>query len=383
MVLKRQAALSVAAFGLFAYSSAAAFAATDAEITAALESLIESGDSKATVELGTPTNTGGALVYRDVVITVTGDDAGTTNVGTITVTGGDVNAAGGLIAESIRAETIRNVSGDTTATVGSMEAVNLDVTPPKDGAEPSGRVDSVSIEAIEVNEAGAPPVKVASVSFEAADYQNGYPHTVSLGVEGIEVDPAMAPEDDGTAAQLKALGYEKLLLGIQGSGSWDEATGDLTLEEFTIEGADMGSLTITGDLGGFTADVVAQLDQPSPPPELMSEITISSATVTFQDDSLTGRVLDMQAQQMGTDRATFVEQITAALPLMLTMIQNPAFQEKVANAAGTFLKDPQNISISVEPESPVTLLSIIGAAQMAPESLPDMLNAELTANVAP
>lgn len=382
MVSFRHVSTSVAVLGLFAFSSAAALAATEEEITSALESLIESGDAPISVELGTPTSQDDTLVYENVVVTATGEDPSTTTIDSLTITGGDVNEAGGLVAEQILAEGISNASGETTATVRSFEAVNVDVAPAAEGQEPGGRVDAITIEGINVVEPETPPVNIETVSFEASDYRDGYPHAVRLAIEGIEVDPSQAPEGDETAEQLKALGYDTLSLSVLGSGRWDEASGDLVIEELTIEGDEMGALTISGELGGFTADLVAKLDQPNPPPELMEQITISSATVTFEDESLTGRVLDTQASEMGTDRATFVEQITAAMPLMLTMLQNPSFQDEVAGAVTTFLKDPQTITVSVEPSSPVSILSVIGTAQMAPQSLPDMLNVDITANAA-
>ncbi|HUG61519.1 MAG TPA: hypothetical protein VMP03_06720 [Methylomirabilota bacterium] len=382
MLSHRKATMSVAALALFAFSSSTVTAATEQEITDALKALFAASEANAQIELGTPTTEDDALVYRDVTFTSTSPDGpGEAKIATLTVTGGDVNAGGGLVAESLYAETLTMSSGSgETVTIGSIEVVNLDATPAAGAAEMKGRFDSILAEAITVNAPGQPETTVGSIQIEASDYVGDYPRDIAVSADGIEVDLSAAANDEPAAAQLKALGYERLLLSVYAAGNWDEAAGVLTLEDFTIEGEDMGAVTLSGVFGGFTPDVVKQLEQPNPPPELMQQVTLQEASLSFSDDTITGKLLDMQAGQMGADRATFVDQITAALPLMLSAVGNPGFQNKISAAATAFLKDPQNITVSVEPAEPVDLMTLMTTGQTAPQTLPDVLNADVIAN---
>jgi hypothetical protein len=381
MICKKPATTTVAAFALFAISSTTTFAASEQEITDALTKLIQGGDAGVTVTLGTPTADGDALVYKDVAIKSAGETASDTKIGTLTVTGGDVNDMGGIKAGAIKAEAIESTDGSTKATVASAEIVNPDIAaPPAEGKPGRGKFDSVTVSDIAVSESGKPPVTIATVGMEATDYVGDYPRAFSLSVENVVVDPAVADDGGQFAGQLKELGYEKVDANVYISGSWDQDAGTLSIEDFSIEGADMGSIGLSAVLGGFTADVMAQLGQPNPPPELMNSVTVNEAQLTYEDSSLAGRLLDMQAKQMGASRENFVNQISAALPLMLSALQNPGFQDKLATAAGTFLKDPKNITISAQPEKPVTVMELMTTAQTAPQTLPDQLKAEVTAN---
>jgi hypothetical protein len=376
----RKVTTSVAAFALFAFSSTTVLAATEQEITNALEALFAQAED-ASIQLGTATTEGNAIVYRDSVFRSTSEgQEGEARIATITVTGGDVNAAGGLVADSVVAATIDASSDGDTITIGTIELTNVDITPGVDGADPKGQIESLEITDINALSQGQPPVSIASVQIDTADYVDDIPRSVSLAIEGIAVDVAAAGEMDPMAMQLQELGYERLVVGIYASANWDEASGRATVEDLTIDAEDVGSITITGEFGGFTPDVVALLSGPSPSPDAVSEITVAEATVTFSDASITGRLLDMQASQMGAGRAEFVEQITAALPLMLSVIGNPDFQNKLAGAASTFLRDPQNITISINPAQPVDVMTLMMTGQTSPETLPDVLNADVTAN---
>ena len=55
-------------------------------------------------------------------------------------------------------------------------------------------------------------------------------------------------------------------------------------------------------------------------------------------------------------------------------------QDKVAKAGAAFLNDPKSISITVSPAQPVKFVEIMGTANQAPQTLPDMLAVDVVAN---
>jgi hypothetical protein len=83
---------------------------------------------------------------------------------------------------------------------------------------------------------------------------------------------------------------------------------------------------------------------------------------------------------MGASRDDIVAQLNGALPFMLNAINNPPFQEKVATAAQAFLSDPKSITITANPAQPVPFQEIMGSAMSAPQTLPDALAIDVTAN---
>ena len=139
-------------------------------------------------------------------------------------------------------------------------------------------------------------------------------------------------------------------------------------------------MTLSGTFGGLTTDTIKKLKQPSPPPEAFGSVTLKQASLYYGDASLAGRIIAQQAKQMGQEPAAFVGQITGALPLLLSVIGNQPFQDKLAQGVTTFLKDPKNLTITAKPATPIALMELFSTSQTAPQTLPDVLKADVIAN---
>ncbi|PKR90781.1 hypothetical protein CXZ10_05355 [Pleomorphomonas diazotrophica] len=374
MTISSRWSLTVAVVALTAGFAGPAFsAATPEQVTAALTKLLAT-DKGATFTLGTPTQSDAGVVYNNV--SIKSSEGEETKIAVLTV--GNPNVEGDtLSADSILAENITGTTDGDALAVASLELT----APVFTGTETGNRVDAVSVDGISVTKPGKTPVLIDNVALTFSDYTNDVPQAIDLSVEGIVVDPAaLADENDQVAKQLKAMGYDKLTLGFYGSGSLDDASGDLVVKEITIDGTDLGTLRLTGTFGGLTADVVKQLKQPNPPQDAFGKITLKQASIYYGDASLAGRIIAEQAKQMGQEPAAFVGQITGALPLLLSSIGNQPFQDKLAQGVTTFLKDPQNLTISVEPAAPIPLMEVLATSQTAPQTLPDVLKADVMAN---
>ena len=75
-----------------------------------------------------------------------------------------------------------------------------------------------------------------------------------------------------------------------------------------------------------------------------------------------------------------ISQVEAMVPAALAQLQNPEFQKQATDAVSTFLKDPKSLSVSIDPETPVPAMQIMGAAMGAPQTLPQVLSLQVTAN---
>ncbi|WP_026790313.1 hypothetical protein [Pleomorphomonas oryzae] len=373
MTISSRWSLTVAVVALTAGFAGPAFsAATPEQVTAALTKLLAT-DKGATFTLGTPTQSNEGVVYNNV--SIKSSDGGETKIDVLTIANPTVDGDT-LSADSIVAE---NVNGNNKGDSVSVSALEL-TAPVFTGKETGNRVDAVSAKGISLSQPGKAPVAVDSVGLDLSNYADDVPHAIDVSVDGIDIDPAAVDTSGQFASQLKAMGYDKLTLGFYGSGSLDETTGDLQVSEITIDGTDLGTVTLTGTFGGLTTDVIKQLKQPSPPQETLGNITLKQASVYYGDASLAGRIIALQAKQMGQEPAAFVSQITGALPLLLSAIGNQPFQDKLAQGVTTFLKDPKNLTISAKPATPIALKELMSASQTAPQTLPDLLKADVLAN---
>lgn len=308
----------------------------------------------------------------------------TVTVGRTIWTGAKPTADGGYSADEVVGEGFGMESDDV-----KIKADRLVLTKYK-GQAPAkivpGKVDGERVEKAEVTgvtittEEGK-VVPIASVSFSTDDYVGDTPRKASFDLKGLVVplDPA-----DPDLAQARALGYEKVSIDASFSGTWDDKTGRLDVPSFSIGAADMGTLKLVVALGGLTPAVIEEMkkaegDQ-AKQMELLQQLTVEKLSLRWEDASLATRVMGMQAKEQGVDTKTYAKQLKLMLPALLSMVGNKDFEKKVASAAGSFLEAPKSLTVSVAPKQPLPFAQIMGAAMMAPQSLPTVLGAEVSAN---
>lgn len=217
-------------------------------------------------------------------------------------------------------------------------------------------------------------IPVGSVVLDLDDFRDGRPHSGSASVTGITVEKGVL-DGDGQQA-FDQFGYESVTLSFSSKGNWDQEAGVATIEEIKLTGDNVGTLLIAGTFGGLTKDVVDQLENNQDPEkamQLLQGISIHGLSIRIDNDSIVERALDAQAKQMGVDRDTFAQQLAQTAPLFLSALQNKAFEEEVAKVVATFLKERQSIMAVAQPAQPIPAAQIIGAAMVAPQTLPSVL----------
>jgi len=251
--------------------------------------------------------------------------------------------------------------------------------------------------------------QVASVtSMEAVSSFNPQPGTgplvdltSTLEISGIDLDlSSMQDEDPEAAADIEALGLTQVQGDVSQSMSWSMADGHLVVDKFLFDFADVGALDLSFDLLGVTPALMdklgkaqaateaqgyapdskeAQAAQMMMGMELLQGVTLVSASISYDDASLTDKSLDLYAQKQGVERAQLVEGLKASLPQMLAGTGVPALADLVTAPVSAFLDDPQSLEIAVQPASPATLL-VLTAAAANPAGLLSMLGLTVTAN---
>jgi hypothetical protein len=166
------------------------------------------------------------------------------------------------------------------------------------------------------------------------------------------------------------------MLNMAVEGGYETGSDRLTLRNFAMDAPEVGKFSLAGTFSGVKASELA--DNASP--DALANGKLENLTIRFDNAGVVERALDMQAKMMGASREDIVAQLNGALPFMLNAINNPPFQEKVAKAAQAFLTDPKSLTITVSPAQPVAFQEIMGSAMSAPQSLPDMLAIDVTAN---
>ncbi|MEX6505233.1 hypothetical protein [Jiella sp. M17.18] len=338
---------------------------------------------------------GDNVVLKGMTLASSGDKG---KVGDITFEGVTGSTEEGWTVKRIPIADIDVTEKDTHTTVKGMtiEGVQLVGTQAKD--VPAALqftdvyFDRAGLGSLHVEKGGKPVFDLTDASIAN-----------SLGKDGVlasDIDfgtfkANFANGDPETAKRMHDLGYDTVSGTIGGSASWDPQKGLLGLDPFEIDIENAGDLSFSYAMSGYTPAFIKSMQdmqkQMAASPEgkqaagmammgLMSQLSLNSADLVYSDDSLADKLLTYYAQQNGMTKEQLIQQLTGMLPPLLSYLQNPDFQQEVTNAVTTFLKDPQSLSISIEPDKPVPAMQIMGAAMGAPQTLPKVLSMTVSAN---
>lgn len=361
--------------------STSAFAAPDATKIAnsVVASLQAKGGAKATFDSAVAN--GDDVVITNMKVTRDGDEI---TVPSLVISSPVERTPGGFTAKSIAFDNGTTTNADQTITWKT--GITQDATIPDPSEMHSTakltpfshfEIDSVTIAQKDKPQS----VTIDSVALDFGDVVDGSPNQGKLAITGIPVGMMISTfaEDDSAKGVLAALGYDNLVINVTVEGSYDTAKQALTIGGITIDGKDLGKLAIGGTFGGLPRDKLQSADHLK---ELAPTATIETAEIRFDDDGLTNRVLDMQAQQMGGKREDLVAMVPGFLPLAFTQanITNEQFQQQVTAAVSAFLKEPKSLVIKVAPATPVPLMEVGKAAMTDPNSVLTLLSVGVSAN---
>lgn len=372
----RRFALGGAAI-ILVYGAAPASAADANQIADALvAALTASGESKASFDSA-------SAAGDDVTVTnlkVDGDDGSSVTIPTVFITNAQPRSQGGFTASALSFDNATMLSDGNTITWGVASATDA-LVPSADEIKSKAKVrpfSTMNIANMKISGGELPvPLDIANVGVAVDLDDGGLPRDFSLNVASINIPAEFIANADNDFQQLvEGLGYDSFVVNLMVEGGYETAQDRLTLRSFAIDAPEVGKFTLATTISGVKASDLAS-DQS---PDALANGKLESLTMRFDNAGVVERALDMQAKMMGASREDIVAQLNGALPFMLNAINNPPFQEKVAKAAQAFLSNPQSLTITANPAQPVPFQEIMGSAMAAPQTLPDALAIDVTAN---
>jgi hypothetical protein len=214
-----------------------------------------------------------------------------------------------------------------------------------------------------------------------------------MRLEGMTANLAQV-EDQRSRDVIEAMDLEEVTGRMNISAGWDIESGEIDISDYAIELDDIGRLVLMFSFSGYTPEFATALQETQSNLAengddemagiavlgLVQQLSFNSASIRFEDSSITRRVLNYIGEQQGVDGDQMAQAVKGMLPLMLAQLQNPEFQRQISQAVGAFLDDPQSLTIETNPEEPVPFMEIIAAGSSAPQTLPEVLELEVRAN---
>ncbi|MGX5843719.1 hypothetical protein ACWGTI_23655 [Mesorhizobium sp. ArgA1] len=296
----------------------------------------------------------------------------------------------------------------TSAFEHSKDGVTLNLTPfvihdaniPAEGATgPLGSMmiyKSAELENLTVKVADKTAFSVDGVAVQITPPADGKAMEFSATTEKFNADLTLV-DDAKSKEAIEALGYQNISGNIEIGGTWQPSDGKMDLSKYDISVENAGTLGMTFGLGGYTVDFVKSMQEMqkkmAAQPEgadnsaqgmallgLLQQLSFNSASVRFDDDSLTGKVLDYVGKQQGMSGKDIANQAKAIVPFGMAQLNNPELTAEVTAAVSKYLDDPKSLEISAEPPASVPFALIMAGAMSNPLDLPKTLGVHVTAN---
>lgn len=373
-----------------------AFALDGADLMAKLNATYAtSGVSISSTNVGVD---GSTVTLEGAELTATGSDA-PVKLGTITMDGVEEDGDGGYTIETVSFEDINVTEKETTVTAKDLAITGVSIP----GEVVAGTPESLMM----YESASSGPVTVSANGKEVFSMSGMEANMTRMDDDaGLEFNATMSDlkadltsvEDPKAKETLDKLALHSLEGKVSMSGSWELATGKLTLDEYAFDFKDIGRLNLSLAFSGYTLDFLKSMQETLKAAEsnpnkeeanaamgmsmmgLVQQLTFNNASISFEDASITKKLLDYAGGEQGVTGDQMAQSLKGLVPLMIAQLNMPDLQNQISAAVNTYLDDPKSIRISAEPKEPVPFPMIMGAAMGAPQTIPQVLGVSVTAN---
>lgn len=209
-------------------------------------------------------------------------------------------------------------------------------------------------------------VNIDKIIIREFDDKSDFPSVFDASVKGIQVDATQASAAMVTPF-LDQAGYgQSLSLNLDTRYTYEEASGEITLDEFRLGADDFGYFEVTFKLSNFDPEATTN-----------DALTLHSAEIVYQDDSFVENLLASMAAQSNQDVKQFKTQLTSGISQnaqFFVSTDNPTAMTAVDETVA-FIQQPEGFRIAANPSQPVSVGELTAAT--SPEAWMTMLNLEI------
>ncbi|SIP94860.1 hypothetical protein SAMN05880582_101129 [Rhizobium sp. RU20A] len=374
-----------------------AFALDGADLVAKLNAAYAT--SGATIAYDQVSVDGSTVTMEGTKLVISGPESKSINIGEVTMEGVEEQDDGGYYVETVALPDVDMKEADNSFSVRDMQIGGLTIP----GNPNGGTIDDMlvyetaSTGPLVVTAKGKEVFSMESSEANMTALEDGKGFDFDADLKTIKADLSQV-DDAKTKDALEKLGLMQVNGDIAMKGSWQVESGDMKLDQFTFDFANVGKLNLAFDISGYTLQFVkamqdaAKAAEANPNKEqanqamglammgLMQQLTFKSAEIRFEDASITKRALDYVGGQQGVPGDQFAQSLKAMVPIMMAQLNVPELQNQVSAAVNTYLDNPKSLTIRATPANPVPVPMIAGAAMGAPNTLPQVLGVTVTAN---
>ncbi|WP_434064249.1 hypothetical protein [Pararhizobium gei] len=384
---------SVALIGL----SSPAFALDGADLVAKLNAAYAANG--ATIAYDNVAVDGSTVTLSGVSVKPTANPGNPLKIGEVTLEGVEETDGGGYYVETVTLPDVdaKDAEVEVKASGITMGGLTIPGNPAGNTINDIILYETAGSGPITVSLKGKQVFSMESSEANLTKQESDAGFDFDASFSGIKADLS-GIEDAKAKDAIAKLGLTTLDGEMTMKGSWEIASGNVSLEEYAFDFANVGRLALGFDFSGYTLDFVKAVQEATnsaaanPNKEeanqamgmammgLMQQLTFNSASIRFDDATITKKVLDYIGAQQGVSGDQLAQSLKGMVPLMMAQLNVPELQNQVSTAVNSYLDAPKSLTISAEPAKPVPFPMIVGAAMGAPNTVPSVLGVKVTAN---
>lgn len=183
-------------------------------------------------------------------------------------------------------------------------------------------------------------IKFSMKSYELALNKpfNGIPTDIRVAYEDMSL-PLPANSSEEMYQQLRKLGYDRVTISSNLEANWDEASQSLIIKDLSLSGKDMGKVSMSGLMGGFTKEFFSG-------DKVMAQVALlglkaREVKLKIEEQGMIAKGLQFYAEEndMTVDEARSTLTLIASAVLQELAADQPKLQDAIT-AFSTFLAKP-------------------------------------------
>lgn len=179
---------------------------------------------------------------------------------------------------------------------------------------------------------------------------NAIPTNIRIGLQNLAMTLPSNSTDDGVK-ELVALGYKDIDISLLAAATWNEAASEITLNEVSFQGQDMGNVGLTGRIGNVGKDLF-DADTAIATVALVGA-KAKALDLTVENKGLFERYMTMAAKEQKTTPESLRRTYAAAAAFVVpAMIGNSEQAQTLSQAIARFIAKPGKLTVNATPKDP-------------------------------
>ena len=204
---------------------------------------------------------------------------------------------------------------------------------------------------------------IGAFDVSLGDYVNGIPATIGLSASDILVP--LPPE----AADVVALGLERLDLDYDIALRWDAAAANIVVDRFSFTDAALGSVNVSGTIGNATADLFSEDIAKAAAASL--GLTLKDLEIEIADEGMSNLLIALAAKEQNQTPVVLRAMLSGlAQALPMAALGPSAESTALGTELRAFIEGKPNLKLTLTSKDPAGItLAEFEAAQQDPTAL--------------